>query len=53
MNDIDAWIERIKNTTTTLVTLLAEMEEQREREMMEIGKRVSRLEFELARLNNK
>jgi polyhydroxyalkanoate synthesis regulator phasin len=53
MTDIDACIDRIKNTTNTIVELLADMEEIRDKEMKEMAKRISRLEHELARIGSR
>ena len=49
MTKIDECIERIKATTQTIVDLLGEIDEQRRKDIAELAKRVSAVEYEQAR----
>jgi len=46
MSEIDECIERIKGTTQTLVDLLADIDNQRRKEIKALAKRVAAIEHE-------
>lgn len=50
MNDIDAFIVRIKNTVSTLAELIADLDDERERDRKEFDRRITTLEYAYARL---
>ena len=47
MSEIDNLIERIKNTTTVIADLLADIDKQRADEIKDMEKRIARLEYEI------
>ena len=47
MSEVDDLIERIKNTTTAIADLLADIDKQRDIEIKDICKRISRLEYKV------
>ena len=47
MSEIDNLIERIKNTTTVIADLLADIDRQRDNEIKDMDKRIARLEYEV------
>lgn len=47
MSDMDTLIERIKDTTKTIADLLADIDKQRAKDLIEMDKRIKRLEYEI------
>lgn len=50
MSDIDVFIERIKNTVSTLADLLKDIDDERERDRKEFNRRLTTLEYAYTRL---
>jgi flagellar motility protein MotE (MotC chaperone) len=50
LSEIDKFIERIKNTLSTLADLLRDIDEERERDRKEFNRRITTLEYAYARI---
>ena len=48
--EIDRFISRIKNTVNTIAELLAEIDEEREKDRKEFNRRITTLEYAYARI---
>ena len=48
--EIDKFISRIKNTVNTIAELLAEIDEEREKDRKEFSRRITTLEYAYARI---
>ena len=50
LSEVDKFIERIKNTVSTLADLLKDIDEERERDRKEFHRRITNLEYAYTRI---